>query len=218
MQSQSIEQNVSNNIIQDTWEIREDTATWYINLPLDFTILSYQEINVWYEKTVVETLNSFSELARVWHVAFRASPEEEVKSIELEWQLEVPYEQYCKSLLKAIREFSSRISTLEMQVDFNVFTNTLEFPNQATKNWVRYLGKFSFCGGKIHSHPFVYLDLNNTLFCPSSIYEQNNSELYSLNQPMLEQALKNWEKKIGKIDDIEGIEGIYEYGFKPDKE
>ena len=75
MQSQSIEQNLSDNIIQDTWEIREDTATWYINLPLDFTILSDQEINVWYEKTVIETLNSFSELARVWYVSFRASPE-----------------------------------------------------------------------------------------------------------------------------------------------
>lgn len=216
MQSQSIEQNVSNNIIQDTWEIREDTATWYINLPLDFTTCSFQEVNVWYEKSVMKTLNSFSELARVWHVSFRASPEEEVRKIELEWKPEVPYEQYYKSFLKAIREFSHRISILEMQVDFNVFTNTVESPTKATKNWVRYLGKFSLCGGKIHSHPFIYLDLNNTLFCPSSIHEQNNSKLYSLNQPMLKKALSSWEKIIGKIDDIEGIEGIYEYGFLPE--
>ena len=148
---------------------------------------------------------------------FERVPKKEVKSIEMEWQLEVPYEQYYKSLFKAIREFPFRISILEMQVDFNVFTNTLEFPNKATKNWVRYLGKFSFCGGKIHSHPFIYLDINNTLFCPSSIHGQNNSELYSLNQPMLEKALRNWEKRIGKIDDVEGIEGIYEHGFLPDK-
>lgn len=216
MSNQSIEQIISDNIIQDTWEFRGDTATWYINLPLDFTGINYKKINHWYEKSVIKTLHSFSKMARIWHISFRANSQEKAKAIELEWKPEVPYEQYFESFLKAIREFPHRISILEMQADFNVFINTAKSPDEATKNWVRYLGKFSFCGGKIYSHPFIYLDMNNTLFCPFSIDGKSNIKLYSLNQPLLEKALRRWEKSIGKIDDTEGIEGIYEYGFLPE--
>ena len=216
MQNELIEQNISNKILQDTWEIREDIATWYINLSSNFSTLSREEINIWYEKSVVETLNSFSKILRPWYISFRSSPDEKVENIEIEWKPGISYEQYYKTFSKAIKEFPFRISILEMQVDFYVYTNTVESPNKATKNWIRYLGKFSFCGSNIHSHPFIYLNVNNTLFCPSSIYEVDNSELYYLNQSLLEEALRNWEQAFGTINEFDGLEGVYKYGFLPE--
>jgi len=44
----------------------------------------------------------------------------------------------------------------------------------------------------------------------------HNNELYSLNQPLLEQALRNWEKSFDVEIEPEGLPGIYKYGFLAD--
>ena len=216
MENQLAKESLISDLCCDTWEMRGDTATWYIILPLNFTFLSYKEINAWYQKTVIDTFNSFTNLARVRKVYFTA--EESTESVELEWKSETSYEQYYESLLRDIEDFSFTISFLDIYVDFNVFVRTIQSPQQVIRTWVRYFGKFSFCGGRIHSKPFVYLDIDHTLFCPSDVYGGDNTELYYLNQPLLETALRSWEQKIGKINEVDGIEGIYEYGFLPDED
>ena len=200
MKNQIINQDILTDILYDTWEIEDGLATWYIVLSLDFTDFSAQEINAWYRKTLIETINSFPNFTGVSKVYFRASPNESDESIEIEWQSGTSYQKYYESVLNAIEDFPFTISLLEISADFYIFTRTTESPLQPVRGWVRYLGRFSFCGAKFHSNPFIYLNMNNTLFCPSDIYGGDNTELYSLNQPLLENALRNWEQKIGKIN------------------
>ncbi|WP_254010755.1 hypothetical protein [Limnofasciculus baicalensis] len=40
-----------------------------------------------------------------------------------------------------------------------------------------------------------------------------DNELQLLNQPLLEKALKRWEEYFGSITEVDGIPGIYKYGF-----
>ena len=217
MQNQSVSENLpSIEPLIDTWRILSNVGTWYITLDnLDFTHLSYQEINEWYYKTVTNTLEAFSEFGRVWKVFLSPSNREKFKGIVLEWQLEESYQVYVEKVLRAIKTFPDIICTLEISIDLLVFVRTKQSPNKPIRAWIRNLGSFSFCGGLIHGKPFLYFDIEHTLFCLSTYYDEN-VELYSLNQPLLENTLRSWEQKIGKINEVEGIEGIYEYGFLPD--
>lgn len=205
--------------LEDTWGSKGDAGTWYINLDLNFTANTTQEINTWYEKIITDTLDSFRDLARVWKVSLSPSNHEKFKGVVLEWQPEESYEAYFKKISKAIERFPDVICILEMFVDLLVFVRTEESPHKPIRTWVRYLGKFSFCGGLIHRKPFMYLDMEHTLFSPSSFFkEDDNSELYSLNQPLLKTALGRWEEKFDAEIEPDGLPGIYKYGFLPDED
>jgi hypothetical protein len=205
--------------IQDTWEIRGDVATWYINFKLKFASLSIQEINTWYSKAVAEILASFASLGRVWHISFKSNTKSQTNEKNLGWKLGIEYENYVQEIIKSIQKFPDAIEQLKISFDLSVFVRTKESPNKPVRVWVRNLAHLLICGGKEHekyADPVTYIYMDNTLFCPVSIYEEDNSELYSLNQPLLEKILHNWEKVFGAINEFDGLEGIYKYGFLPE--
>ena len=136
----------------------------------------------------------------------------------LEWKPGDSYGEYIEKVLKAIQEYPAAIEELEMKVDLFVFVRTQASPNQPIQAWVRNLGVLVIRGGLEYGEPYLYFDMDHTLFCPSSFYGEDNSELYGLNQPLLENALRRWEDSLGSICEVEGLPGIYEYGFKPEEE
>ena len=215
-------ENISANTIpstikplHDTWNIRADTGAWSINLSLDFASLSAQDINAWHEKTFVGTIESFSELIRVYEVDI-ITDREGTEGTALKWTTNSSYNEYVRKTAKKIKEFNAAIDTLEIQVDLFVFIRTEESPETPVRGWVRHLGKFAFCSKTFTGKPYIYFEIDHTLFCSSSSYE-DNTELYDLNQPLLEKALRNWEQKVGTINEYDGLEGIYKYGFLPDE-
>ena len=205
--------------IQDTWEIRGDIAAWYINFQLDFASLSIQEVNAWYLTAFTKILKSFTLFGRVWQVSFKSNAESKTTETTLKWELEVEYNDYIQEITESIQNFPDSIEQLEINLDLSVFVRTKESPDKPVRAWVRNLAHLAICGGKEsekYAKPVVYLDIDHTLFCPSSMYEIDNSELYHLNKSFLEKALRNWEQHFGTINEFDGLEGVYEYGFLPD--
>lgn len=206
--------------IQDTWEIRDDVATWYINFKLKFDSLSTQEINTWYSKAFTKILESFGSFGRVWQISFKSNTKSKATGITLEWDFEIEYQNYIQKIEESIQNFSDAIEQLELRFDLSVFVRTKESPDKPIRAWVRNLAHLLICGGKEHEKyatPVTYMYMDHTLFCPSSMYELDNSELYNLNQPLLEKALRNWEQEFGTINEFDGLEGVYKYGFLPDE-
>lgn len=129
------------------------------------------------------------------------------------------YEEYIEKVLNAIREYPHSIEELEMDVDLFVYVRTEESPNQPTRAWVRHLGELVIWGGREYGRPYLFLSMGNTLFYPFSYFPiEDNSELCCLNQPLLENALRKWEQHFGEISELEGLPGIYKYGFLPDED
>ena len=63
---------------------------------------------------------------------------------------------------------------------------------------------------------YVYFDISHMLFYPDSWnYQEDNTELANLNQPLLEEALRKWEKKFDAEIEADGLPGIYKYGYLP---
>lgn len=219
MHNQSIDKTVPPiEPLNDTWGGKKSAGSWSIDPPFDFTNLSIQLVNAWYIDSTIGTIDAFDELARVWKVAFGPSSESDIKGVVLEWQPGNSYEEYIEHVLKAIREYPAAIEELVMRVDLLVFVRTEESPHQPIPAWVRYLGEFVIRGGPEYGEPYLYFSVHHTLFYPFSYpLGANNSELYSLNQPLLENALRRWEERFGSISEVEGLKGIYEYGFLPEE-
>lgn len=220
MHNQSIDKTVPPiEPLNDTWGGKKSAGKWFIVPPFDFTNLSIQLVNAWYIDSTIGTINAFDELARVAEVFFSPSSESDIKGVVLEWQPGNSYEEYIEHVLKAIGEYPAAIEELVMQVDLLVFVRTEESPHQPIRAWVRYLGELLIRGGPEYGEPYICFSVHHTLFYPFSYpLGANNSELYSLNQPLLENALRRWEERFGSISEVEGLQGIYEYGFKPEEE
>ncbi|MEH2243027.1 hypothetical protein [Nostoc sp.] len=203
----------------DTWAGKKSAGSWGVTPPFDFTSLSIQSVNAWHiNNSMMGTLDAFDELARVWSVYFSSSPFSEIKGVTLEWPPENSYEEYLENVSKAMREHCAAIERLEMEVDLFVYIRTPESPDKPTRSWVRNLGRFVMWGGPEDGEPYFSFSMHHTLFYPFSYHNSaDNSELYSLNQPLLENALRRWEKRFGSISEVEGLQGIYEYGFLPEE-
>ncbi len=79
------------------------------------------------------------------------------------------------------------------------------------------MGKFSIDIQIRENEPSMRFILNHTLFYPFS-YQNNedNTELFELNQPLLEKAFRSWEKKFDSEIEADGLPGVYKYGFLPE--
>lgn len=202
----------------NTWNGVQDAADWIIEFSQDFTSLSTSEVNQWYVDSLTKTLDAFSGLIIIWQVYIVPDVESEIKGKVLEWQEEEnSYQNYINTVINDIKICSFPIEHLEMQIDLQVFVNTTESTTEPILSRVRLYDELLIYGGLDDNMPYLYLSIDNTLFCQSSYPDdEDNSKLYFLNQPLLEKALRNWEEKFNAEIEPEGLPGIYKYGFLPE--
>ena len=219
--------------LYDTWTWNQDAGTWSIDYDLDKAFNSASDLNSWFAESTERTLKAFEHLTRAWRVSFGATYEhqDKVDSVLLEWNIEESYSQYLKEVLQKIREFPVPIYEISIDVDELVYVRTKQ-SSQPVQSWIR----------RPHSEFTISSEMNNivsglwfrichTLYGPGNKeyspltgpypepdedfkFDLDDNELQVLNQPLLEKALKQWEECIGHpISEVDGIPGIYRYGF-----
>ena len=111
----------------------------------------------------------------------------------------------------------SEIYEINVSLDLCVFVYTQESPKKPTQKWVRDLANLIIAIELEDEEPYLSLEMHHTLFYPFSYNGgEDNAELFGLNQPLLEEALKNWEDKFNSEIEAEGLPGIYKYGYLPE--
>jgi hypothetical protein len=218
--------------LYDTWTWNQDAGTWAIEYNLRQVINSAPDLNAWYAESMVKTLKAFEHLTRAWRVGFGATYEhqDKVDSLLLEWKIEEPYSQYLEGVLQRIREFPVPIYEISIDVDEFVYVRTKE-SSQPIQSWIRRPhSEFNISGEMNNMVAGLWFNLCHTLYGPGSReyspltgpypepdedfkFDLDNNELQLLNQPLLEKALKQWEERISPISEIQGMPGIYKYGF-----
>lgn len=205
--------------VYDTWELKKDAGAWCIAPAFDFLSLTTREVNAWFAGVVTGMLEAFGGLVRAWRVDFNTSYREDIEGVRLEWQPGNSYQAYIADVLKTIKAFPAPIDTINIEIDLCVYVRTEQSPHKPVRAWVRLPSDFAIWGGPENKKPYLCFEIDHTLFRPESLYGDNdNRELYLLNQPVLEQALRKWERRFGTIRDVEGMSGIYEYGFSTELE
>jgi hypothetical protein len=214
--------------LYNTWGSKSQAGNWSIILSHDFSKASVKERNSWYADVMMSTVDAFASLARVYQVSFGSIPSAEtnVDGVLLEWKLGEPYDSFLEKAFKAIQEYSVDIYALTLQVDLFVYVHTKESPDKHVHAWVREfgnsmeMGEFEiFLDHPRYKENYVYFDINHMLFYPESWnHHEDNIELFNLNRPLLEGALRNWEQKFDAEIEVDGLPGIYKYGFLPEEE
>lgn len=196
----------------DTWRVQKYAGAWCITLS---GTGSASEGNAWYATTMRKTLEAFAHLARPRQVRFGTIVVEGVDKVTLPWKGDITLDTYIQNTMDAIQQYPAPIYSLEIQLDLFVYVRTSISPDKLVRVWISPPSEFVFWGTSETSGPYLCFEVAHTLFCPRSPDGDDNSELYALNQPLLEQALRSWEAQFGAISDVEGLPGIYEYGFSP---
>ncbi|MEM7590156.1 MAG: hypothetical protein AAF383_01300 [Cyanobacteria bacterium P01_A01_bin.83] len=204
--------------LYDTWGGKKSAGYWGLDGELEWRDFSAQEINAWFAESLAKTLDAFSSLARISHILWR-NGENNRGSIGFRLELESysSYEEYLEKVFQCLKNYPILIEEIEIQVDMFVYVRTNISPNKPIRSWVRGFGDISINIDQEDEDAGLWLNMEHTLFYPFSYQNgKDNSELFELNQPLLKEALKNWEQKFNSRIEVEGLPGIYKYGFLPE--
>lgn len=203
--------------ILDTWGGKENAGNWGLDGKFEWEDFSTEKINAWYAESLNKTLDAFSSLVRAWEIVLinDGASRGDIGGV-FELRLHNSYEEYVEEILNKIKKHPFPIYEIKINVDMFVSVRTVTSSNP-NRSWIRNLGEFYIYVEQEDRETYLYFDMENTLFYPIDYrFDKNNTELFNLNQPLLEEALKNWEEKFDSSIDIEGLPGIYKYGFLPE--
>ncbi|HLP90553.1 MAG TPA: hypothetical protein VK184_18460 [Nostocaceae cyanobacterium] len=216
--------------ILDTWAWCNDGNAWGINVPWNQEDRSQEAINACCANIFNKTQEVFSHLMRVWKVAIVPDPELDADVLITEWAGEYPYAQYINDVLDSIRDFPATIYRIEADLDLFIYVRTPDSPKQPVRTWVRLPCNELNIIAPIIRNTGLWLEISYTIFGPANkdyspltgpypepeedvVVVLDDNELQLLNQPLLEQALRKWEECFGTIDYVDGVPGIFQYGF-----
>ncbi len=204
--------------IYDTWGGKKNAGYWGLDGELEWRDFSVEEINNWFAESLFKTLDAFSFLARISDILLRNGEEPRgAIGYTSELKSHSSYEEYIQNILQTIKTYPIFIEEIEIKIDMFVFVRTKTSPDKPIRAWVKSLGDISINIDREDEGAYLWLNIEHTLFYPFSYHAyEDNTELFELNQPLLEVSLKNWEQKFDSRIDIEGLPGIYKYGFLPD--
>ena len=202
--------------LQDTWNFKQEVGFWGMNIPLDSTVVSTQDINLWFANSLIKTLNAFSNLARAREIVIEPKEQTQKVGEVFIWKENILYNEYLNDTLQIIREYPLIIQEIEISLDMFVYVRTKKSPNNPVRKWVNNLGEIViFYSLDELEQSGIYLNIDHTLFLQfSKIKEEDNTELFNINQPFLKNALQSWEKEFVSITEFDGVGTIYKYGFR----
>lgn len=213
----------------DTWAVTKLGGDWEMTPNDDLSNTSVEERNTWYAKTMMSIIEAFSPLARVYGISFNSlldkDQENKIKEEFIESDFKEPLEKYLERAFQAVKSYPVDIYNLYIRVDLFVYVRTEESPDKPVRAWVRECGDHAYEMAEIEIsieplmdyESYLAIRMLHTLFYPDSWKGHiNNTELFELNKPFLEEALRNLEQKFGAEIEPNGLPGIYKYGFLPD--
>lgn len=212
----------------DTWAVTKRGGDWSITPPNDLSNTSVEERNTWCAEAMMSTIEAFSSLTRVFRISFGSIPnlneEKKVKGKSFEWDFSEPYQNYLEKAYQSLKNYPVDIYILYINVDLFAYVRTKESPDKPVRAWVRECGDYSYRIADLqislehlmNYEPFLYFEMQHTLFYPDSWKGHiDNTELFGLNKPFLEEALRNWEQKFSAEIETDGLPQIYKHGFLP---
>lgn len=220
----------------DTWAVTKRGGDWSITPSDDLSNTSVKERNIWYAEAMMSTLSAFSSFARAYLIYFDPlekldklsqgeTAENVVDGILIQWDFKEPYKKYLERAFQAVKNYPVDIYTIYVRIDLFVYVRTKESPDKPVRSWVRECGDNSYEMADIqigiehlmNNEPFLSFEMKHTLiypFCHRSY--DDNTELFELNRPLLEEALRSWKREFDVEIETDGLKGIYEYGFLPE--
>lgn len=190
---------------------KEIVGSWGFNSNNDFTKMSHEENNVWFFEQVFNFLRSFFGIVvpdSVEVITYNATQQINRENLD---QMT-----FLDELMLIMKNLKEPIWVIKLSLSIVGFLRTDWDPDNPVRLRIQEPASFIVWGGPDESG-FQTFSISYSLFSSQKI-EAEDVELWSMNQPLLEKALRKWEKQTGHS--IEVVKGnsdqlpLYQYGFK----
>lgn len=190
---------------------KEVVGSWGFNSNLDFTKMSHEENNVWFFEQAFNFLRAFFGIVvpdSVEIITYNAT--KQVNRDHLDQMT------FLDELMLIMKNLKEPIWVIKLQLSIVGFLRTDWDPDNPIRIRIQEPASFITWGGPDESG-FQTFSISYSLFSSQKI-EVENVELWSMNQPLLEKALRKWESQSGhRIEVVKGNSdelNLYQYGFK----
>lgn len=190
---------------------KEVVGSWGFNSNLDFTRMSHEENNVWFFEQVFNFLRAFFGVVvpdNVEVITYNATKQINKENLD---QMT-----FLDELMLIMKNLKDPIWVIRLNLSIVGFLRTDWDPDNPIRIRIQEPASFIVWGGPDESG-FQTFSISYSLFSSQKI-ETENVELWSMNQPLLEKALRKWEEQSGHaIEVVKGNSGelpLYQYGFK----
>ena len=186
-------------------------GAWGFNARRDFSKVTPEETNVWFFEQVFNFLRSFFGTVlpdNMELITYNAT--KHIKKENLEQQT------FLDELMLILKNLKEPLWTFRLNLNVIGFLRTHHDPDKLVRIQIQEPCSLIIWGGPDETG-FQTFSITYTLF-NSSQMEGTDEMIWSVNQPILEKALKKWEKQTGQaLEVVEANSGrapVFRHGFK----
>lgn len=181
--------------------IREVTAkkqvvgTWGFNSHRDFTRVTNEEANVWFFEQVFNFLRAFFGLIMPDNMEIIThNATQHIKKENLDQQT------FLDELMLVLKGLKEPLWTLRLNLNIVGFIRAHTDPENPVRVQIQEPSAFIVWGGPDETG-FQNFSIGYQLFSEGLLYGSDEM-LWSVNQPLLEKALRKWEKQAGHLIEV----------------
>jgi hypothetical protein len=195
------------DLAHDTWVVDSDVAAWILHRP------SKAARSAWLLQATRFFLTGFAGFARPFRIRINfLSTNQQILREAFDWQPGTSAKSFVENAVARAQDCGEAL--MEVSVDLDLALWAVPRGRRTPLHvWVRL--PTEFVASNPSSGGWAAFHLHHSLLCPASLRGQQNSELYRLNQPLLEQALARWECMAGAELEYEGrCPQTFRHGFR----
>lgn len=192
---------------------KQVVGTWGFNSNMDFSRVTPEQANVWFFEQAFNFLRSFFGLVMpdsLEIITYNAN--KHIKKQNLDQQ------SFLDELMLILKSLKEPIWTFRLNLNIVGFIRTHHDPDNPIRIQIQEPSSFIVWGGPDESG-FQNFSISYNLFS-EGLLPGSEEMLWSVNQPLLEKALKKWEMQTGyRIENVKSNAGGHggaatRYGFK----
>ena len=189
-------------------------GTWGFHSNIDFTRMRAEETNVWFFEQIFNFLRAFFGMVlpdSLELITYNASQRFERKGLD-----QMTFLDDFMLLLKKVKE---PLWTARLNLNVIGFLRTAHDPDKPVRLQIQEPTSFIVWGGPDETG-FQNFSIGYNLFSTTNLGGEH-MELWSMNQPLLEKALRKWEDQTGRmIEVVDSNAGLpmQQYGFGQPKQ
>lgn len=177
----------------------EVMGSWGFSSHIDFTRMSSEETNVWFFEQVFNLLRAFFGVVMpdsLEIITYNAS--QQINRDNLDQMT------FLDELMLILKNLKEPIWSLRLNLSIVGFIRDDWDPDNQIRVRIQEPAHFIIWGGP-DENGFQSFSISYKLFSGQVLKKDQGVELWSVNQPLLERALRKWEQQTGKmIDTVEG--------------
>lgn len=202
------------DFLEDSYERGQLVGAWGFHSNVDFTRMRSEEVNVWFFEQIFNFLRAFFGLVlpdSLEIVTYNATQRIERKGLD---QMT-----FLDELMLIMKKLKEPMWTARLNLNIIGFLRTEEDPENPVRLQIQEPASFIVWGGPDETG-FQNFSISYSLFS-STVLKGDHSEIWSMNQSILEKAIRKWEDQTGHmievVDSSSPSVPVQRYGFNETK-